>query len=52
MPRTKGRLSDTFKVKVTLEAIKWMRKVAGLSSLHQVYAKQMTQWKRPSIVLE
>ena len=49
MPATRCQLSDSFKAKVALEAIKVVSTVAALAGRHKVHANQITHWKRQAL---
>jgi transposase len=46
MPRKRRLFDGTFKAKVALEAIRGLKTVSELASLHQVHPTQIVAWKK------
>ena len=46
MPRNRRNFDGTFKAKVALDAIRGLKTVSELASLHKVHPTQITLWKK------
>ncbi|MCP4721997.1 MAG: transposase [Desulfobacteraceae bacterium] len=46
MKHKRRQFSDKFKAKVAVEAIKWIKTLAELSTAYKVHPNQMSAWKK------